>query len=190
MNLTVSWSEIKTLVSTKGLYLQCYESPNLYNVWIQENGTCYSCALFKDEGEEVVDFETNYKGGCNKKIISPSIVTNGSNYFAAEGDTITSSSTVTDINVEDSWVEITSVTYDEGGFLVTDLSLSASKDGEWRICVGGYSLKNIFYRAKDFIIMTRNLPLYIPQGYKISLEYKTEVDAASASGCVGGIKNG
>lgn len=61
-----SWSDFKTLAITKQLGLQYIEFPTRYDIYINEGVLVWKIILTKDEGTDVVDFETNYKALSNR----------------------------------------------------------------------------------------------------------------------------
>lgn len=64
-----SWSAYKaTTLASKALLLQYTESANSYDIFAAENMFVWNISLSKDGGSDVVDFETNFKAGCNKPI--------------------------------------------------------------------------------------------------------------------------
>lgn len=190
---SVTWAELKALVSSKALKMQYQDltssTPQRYFIWANENDISYQITLLVGT-DDCTDFINNYKDDCNLPINSLTIDGSSSNRYASEGDTITDMDTYTDIDIVDGWVEMSSITYNDGGFLVTDASMSSNKNGTFRFCIAGNPIKYIYYNAKDYIAITRNLPYYIPAGYKMSIEFKTDEDGASVSTCLGGIKNG
>jgi hypothetical protein len=107
------------------------------------------------------------------------------NYYAENGYSLTESAIVNNIDIGDEWREIV-VLESVQNCCVTDLSMSANSNGTFRIALNGFVLKEIYYRAKDYIPISRNLPFYIPSGMPIKIEFKTEADDASASACIAG----
>ena len=101
--------------------------------------------------------------------------------------------TINGITSEDGWTEIVSI-QESVPVLITDASMSANTDGTFRFTLDGNGIKYIYYRAKDYIPISRNLPYFIPANYKIAIEFLSEeesgVSSSSVSGCLGGIKNG
>lgn len=109
------------------------------------------------------------------------------NYYAENGFSITQVQSLTGINISDGWVEVVSVTTPEGqNYLVTDISVNADQNGTFRIKVNGDVLKPIYYTARDYIDISRNLPFLIPSGVSISIEWKTDVDGSNTTACIAG----
>jgi hypothetical protein len=66
-----NWNGMTTLASTKALNFQYSESPKGYDVYLPEaQALLWHMTLVKDGGADVTDFETNYKPGANKAIIT------------------------------------------------------------------------------------------------------------------------
>ena len=107
------------------------------------------------------------------------------NYYAENGYSLTESAIVNSINVVEGWREIVSFNSEQNS-CVTDLNMSANQNGTFRIVLNGGVLEEIYYKAKDFIPMPRNLPFHIPMNISIKIEFKTEADDASASACIAG----
>lgn len=107
------------------------------------------------------------------------------NYYAENGYSLIESAIVNSIDIEDLWREIV-ILESVQNCCITDISMSANQNGTFRISLNGGVLKEIYYRARDHIPMVRNLPFYIPANVPIKIEFKTEVDDASASACIGG----
>jgi hypothetical protein len=64
-----SWTEFKNLVLSKGLLMQYADKGGHYELCAAEASIfVWSFVLAKDEGDDVVDFETNYKANCNKPV--------------------------------------------------------------------------------------------------------------------------
>lgn len=188
MDLKKSWSDLKTLIINKKLNIQ-YEkyADGNYFVWAFDSGIIYSCQLTINI--DITDFENNYKAEGNKQIHQHTQTIEASNYYASEGNTIIDINNITGINIANGWVETSSIISVDRGILVTDVSMSSNKDGIFRFTLDGESMgKYIYYRAKDFISVTRNLPYYIPMNKKIAIEFKTDTDDADVSTCIGGLK--
>lgn len=69
-NISISnWSDFKTIIASKKLLMQYYDSTTKYNVFAVENSSLYwEISLLKDEGSDVTDFENNYKANCNAPL--------------------------------------------------------------------------------------------------------------------------
>lgn len=185
--ITLSWTNFKALCSSKELPMQYILLTNDYNIWFTEDGIKYNCYIVKvtptPSESDQEDFEDNYMSSCNAFTTMKDFTTNR---HAETGNTNTDSQTITDIDVADGYVEIADITEASNVLMVTDLSMSANKDGNWRIVVGGGPLKYIYFTANTMVHFERNLPFRIPANTKIALEFKTGTDGASASGCIGG----
>ena len=87
MNIDVTWTNLKSLVSSKNLYLQYTESSVEYNIWVSEEDTKYFTVIHIDNpaNTDQADFEDNYKSGANQPIptviakdgVSADIITSG-----------------------------------------------------------------------------------------------------------------
>jgi len=115
--------------------------------------------------------------------------TANSNFEALQGNTVVDMDTVTGIDIADGWTEISYID-ETDPVMITDASMSANKDGTFRFCMEGDSIKHIYYTAKTYIQICRNLPYFIPEGYKMSIEFLASEDNTDVSCCIGGIKNG
>lgn len=68
MNIS-SWVAFKNLVASKQLLMQYSEDDTYYCIYAPEAGTfLWSFILTKDNGEDVIDFETNFKSYANKPL--------------------------------------------------------------------------------------------------------------------------
>lgn len=65
-----TWTSFKTIViDNKKLDIQFTESSDKYEVFASDAGAfVWNICLLKDSGDDVTDFETNYKDSSNKKI--------------------------------------------------------------------------------------------------------------------------
>jgi hypothetical protein len=70
MDIRMTWSELKTVVLTKTLFMQYMDKGSIYDVWAAENGVVYRCKVQKDDPatEDQTDFENNYKASCNQAV--------------------------------------------------------------------------------------------------------------------------
>lgn len=190
-SISKTWTEMKSLITNCNLKLQ-YEdlgdNPSAYSLWMPENNIIYTCKITKNT-EDAIDFENNYKSTANKSITTCISDYNGSNYMASEGKTIIDINTVTSIDISNGWTEISKINSPDCGFLVTDASMSGNNDGTFRFCIDGNPIKVIYYKAKDYISIYRNLPYYLPADTDMTIEFKPDEDNASVSCCIGGIKN-
>lgn len=64
--ILTSWSIFKTSAISKQLGLQYIEFANRYDIYINEGVLVWKISLIKDNGDDVIDFETNYKALSNK----------------------------------------------------------------------------------------------------------------------------
>lgn len=65
-----SWSNFKTLASTKQLEMNYTEFSNRYEISVNEGILLWHITLIKDSGTDVGDFETNYKSIANRPTFS------------------------------------------------------------------------------------------------------------------------
>lgn len=63
---TSTWADFKTLAVTKQLALTYTEWPNRYEVYLNEGVLVWNFTLPKDEGADVINFETYYKAAANQ----------------------------------------------------------------------------------------------------------------------------
>ena len=76
MNLCLSWTNLKNLITTKDLVsrLQYVEDEvaikgTIYNIWFEESLVVYTCRINdQDNASDVTDFENNYKSNANQAI--------------------------------------------------------------------------------------------------------------------------
>lgn len=61
-----SWTAFKILAGTKQLGFQYIEFPTRYDIYINEGVLVWTICITKDSGDDVTDFETNYKNLSNK----------------------------------------------------------------------------------------------------------------------------
>lgn len=100
MIIGLSWSEIKSTVAIKNLTWQYDEVrwEDSYHIFAVDGPIVYETRVFKDEGEECTDFETNYKSLANWAIGTRNYAfATGDFDFAGDGvfDTCTASQTKT-----------------------------------------------------------------------------------------------
>lgn len=74
--IKITWTTIKNLSITKFINLQYIEELN-YTIYLVDEGLSFYCVIFKETpaNDDQVDFETNFKSKCNKKLTSNSILT-------------------------------------------------------------------------------------------------------------------
>jgi hypothetical protein len=65
---SVSYTTLKSLISSKGLLWQYNESPTFYQIFSIEINTSWETVVLKDGGADQTDFETNYKSTANQTI--------------------------------------------------------------------------------------------------------------------------
>ena len=109
-----TWTQFKTLVVNKDLSIQYSEESNLYEIYASENGFIWHINLIKDEGADIVDFETNYKDNANSSIatlLRPFAKDSVEFKGEGKGGTITKDTTQ---NVD---LKLTEDMYCDGGFL-------------------------------------------------------------------------
>lgn len=111
-----------------------------------------------------------------------------SNYYAENGFTETNASVINGINISDGWVEMAYFEPNGSGIniFVTDISLSANKDGIFRVKYDGNIMKVIYTKAREPIFILRNLPFPVQNGKKFAVEFKAESDDTNVSVCIAG----
>ena len=65
---SVSYPQLKSLISSKGLLLQYIENLDSYDLFALETNISWETSVLKDGGSDVIDFETNLKTSCNKPL--------------------------------------------------------------------------------------------------------------------------
>ncbi len=88
--IEVEWNILKTFVIDKGLSIQYFEYNNHYFLHAYDGPYCLHTKIFKNDGAEQQDFETNFKSGGNRRIqsndvdaalmIQPKLATSGRSY--------------------------------------------------------------------------------------------------------------
>lgn len=68
MNPNVDWSQFKNICAKRSLDMIMLEYSDYYALSASEASTTIRCRIFKDSGDDCVDFETNYKDNCNPQI--------------------------------------------------------------------------------------------------------------------------
>lgn len=68
--ILTSWTDFKALAKTKQVGLQYLEWPTRYDIAINEGVFVWTITLSKDDGDDVIDFENNYKSNSNKSVSS------------------------------------------------------------------------------------------------------------------------
>lgn len=66
--INVSYSQWKSLISSKGLSPQYLENPDSYDIFAIEYNISWETKIRKDSGSDQTDFETNYKPIANQPI--------------------------------------------------------------------------------------------------------------------------
>jgi hypothetical protein len=66
--IQISWSDFKEAISNNGLSLKFIETSFRYYLLGFDKHFQVSCILDKDGSDDLVDFESNYKSNCNKKL--------------------------------------------------------------------------------------------------------------------------
>ena len=68
-----TWTELKTIISTKDLLVQYTDDGSVYAIWVNEGNDVYSTNINIESpaSTDQADFEDNYKANANKAI-SPS----------------------------------------------------------------------------------------------------------------------
>lgn len=64
-----SWTDFKAICRTNFLTMLMEEKNSYYLLLAQNGPVIYRCDLQKDESTDQIDFETNFKANCNKKVI-------------------------------------------------------------------------------------------------------------------------
>lgn len=67
--MKTTWTQFKNLIDSVNLLPMMIEDDTVYELKVNHDGNSYDCRLFKDDGNEVVDFETNYLIKCNQPLI-------------------------------------------------------------------------------------------------------------------------
>ena len=67
VNVT-SWASWKTLIAAKNLLPQYIEHADRYDLFAVETSIVWELSILKDDGADVIDFETNYKSTYNQPL--------------------------------------------------------------------------------------------------------------------------
>lgn len=72
------WSNFKSIVNSKGLYIQYYEYNDTYWLYLADGPLVFTCNLYKsaEDTTDLTDFETNYKTTKTNKDVIPPITSN------------------------------------------------------------------------------------------------------------------
>lgn len=57
----VTWAILKSLVDSKGLYIQWYELDNTYYIYAADGSLRFQARIYKDSGADQTEFEATYK---------------------------------------------------------------------------------------------------------------------------------
>ncbi len=68
MTPNIDWAQFKNICSKRSLDMIMLEYGNVYYLSASEASTDINCKIFKDSGDDCIDFETNYKDSCNPQI--------------------------------------------------------------------------------------------------------------------------
>lgn len=68
MNPNIDWAQFKSICSKRALDIIMLEYATVYYLSASESSVAINCKVFKDEGADCVDFETNYKDSCNPQV--------------------------------------------------------------------------------------------------------------------------
>lgn len=107
------------------------------------------------------------------------------NSYLILGKTDIDIATIDNIDIEDGWVTIVADTQ-TSVFAITDISMNSNKNGTWRFCICGDPVKVFYIEAMKYVHISRKLPFVIPADCQYSLQFKADVDGASATGCISG----
>jgi hypothetical protein len=66
MEMALNWPEVKNLIDIKMLYVQYVEFNNRYLVYASDDPFIYMCEIQKDGGDDVTEFEADFKAGANR----------------------------------------------------------------------------------------------------------------------------
>ena len=64
----LSYTALKSLVSSKALLPQYVDTGSCYQVFAIESNICWQCIVQKDGGSDQTDFEANYQSTCNQSL--------------------------------------------------------------------------------------------------------------------------
>lgn len=158
MIIEKTWTELKALIATKKLRLQCCEQEKKYFLWAAENGDTYQGYIRKEEtptvGSDQEDFEDNYKSACNLPLHvvddegrhylrAESKPTTMTTYFAGAGDTATEigggEKLVFDFNTTDNDIASPPTGYKQKQVCITFIDNVRLKEGTlyWENCPFG-----------------------------------------------------
>lgn len=65
MNPKIDWAQFKKFCSKRKLDMLCLEYPEKYVLGAADSSFDVRCVLFRDAGQDVLDFEKNYKSLSN-----------------------------------------------------------------------------------------------------------------------------
>ena len=195
MQQQLNWTDFKSLcITEKSLRTQYIDKGTWYYIYTEDNSVVYWLEISQTDprNADQIDFEDNYKSSCNQPIVSEISDVDTSNHKAVNGETVVDMDTINGLTPASGWIE-TSYVEEDAQVLITDASMSADTDGTFRFCIMGNGVKYIYYRAKDYIPICRNLPYVIPSGVRMSIEFLSAAPSGtttSVSTCIGGIING